>query len=395
MEDVAEAGGAGSGRPLAGVTVVDLTRVLAGPFCTLVLAQLGARIVKVESPSGGDDARGFGPMVRGKSLYFSAVNYDKESIALDLKAPADRAVLEEMLGLADVLVENFRPGTMERLGYGWEALHARFPRLVYGAVSGFGHTGPLARRPAYDMVVQGMGGIMSVTGHPSGPPTRVGVSVGDLVAGLYLATGIAAALVERGRTGAGVKVDVAMLDCQVAFLEEALAAYFGTGEVARPLGDRHARIAPFGVFDTADGHVVIAAGNDRMFAELCAAIGRPELAADLRYATNELRRENVVALRADLEQTLRTRPTADWLGVLEAASVACGPVNDVADVARHPQVAAREMILRIADPILGELCVAGSPIKIAGRDEPRAHRAPPELDADRDRVLAWLERGRR
>ncbi|HZR81314.1 MAG TPA: CoA transferase [Candidatus Binatia bacterium] len=381
-------------RPLSGVVVVDLTRVLAGPFCTLVLAQLGARVIKVESPDGGDDARAFGPIVNGRSLYFSAVNYDKQSIALDLKSAADRATFEALLAVADVVAENFRPGTMERLGYGWESLHARHPRLIYAALSGFGQTGPLAARPAYDMVVQGMGGVMSVTGHPGAPPTRVGVSIGDLVAGLYLATGVSAALFERARTGVGAMVDVAMLDCQVAILEEALAAYLATGEVARPLGDRHPRIAPFGVFRTASGHVVVAAGNDRQFAVLCDAIGRPELARDARYATNASRLAHVDVLRGDLERSLASASTERWLAVLEAAGVACGPVNDVAAVARHPQVAARNMILSIADPALGELRVAGSPIKLAGRAEPRSHRAPPALDGDRADVLAMLARRR-
>lgn len=381
-----------SRRPLDGITVVDLTRVLAGPFCTLVLAQLGARVWKVETPRGGDDARQIGPHLRGKSLYFSAINYDKQAIALDLKQPADREVFEEMLGAADVLVENFRPGAMERLGYGWDSLHERFPRLIYGAVSGFGHTGPLSERPAYDMVVQGMGGIMSVTGHPGGPPTRVGVSVGDLVAGLYLATGINAALFERARTDSGLKLDVAMLDCQFAFLEESLAAYFGTGEIARPLGARHARIAPFGVFDTLDGHVVIAVGNDQLFRVLCNALGSPALADDARYRTGELRLANVEGLRADLESILRTRPTESWLATLEAAGVPCGPVNDVSQIAEHPQIAARRMILEIDDPVIGNLRVAGCPIKIADRAEPASHRAPPEVNGDRAAILAELRR---
>lgn len=381
-------------RPLDGVRVVDLSRVLAGPFCTLLLSQLGARVTKVESPRGGDDGRAIGPFKNGKSLYFSSVNWDKESIALDLKTDDGREVFLELLARADVLVENFRPGTMDRLGFPWESLHERFPRLVYGALSGFGRTGPLSRRPAYDMVVQGMGGVMSVTGHPGGPPTRVGVSIGDLAAGLYLSTGVVAALLERERTGVGSMVDVAMLDCQVAILEGAITVYGATGEIAGPLGDRHPRIAPFGVFDAADGPIVIAAGNDRLFARLCAAIGREELVADPRFDSPERRRAAAAELRRDLETTLRRRSASDWLVLFEEAGIPCSPVNDVAQVASHPQVAARSMILDVADPVLGTLRVAGSPIKIVGREEPASHRPPPELDADREAILAELRRRR-
>ena len=223
--------------PLKGVTVIDLTRVLAGPYCTLVLADLGARVIKVETPGGGDDSRTFGPFIEGKSAYFMSINRGKESISLNLKEEGDRAVFEDLLAGADVVVENFRAGTMERLGYGWEALHARFPRLIYAACSGFGHTGPYAGRPAYDVVVQAMGGIMSLTGQPGGPPTRVGSSVGDIVAGLFTAIGINGALYRRTMTGEGMKLDVSMLDCQVAILENALARYFASGEVPGPVGD--------------------------------------------------------------------------------------------------------------------------------------------------------------
>ena len=235
--------------PLKGVTVIDLTRVLAGPYCTLVLADLGARVIKVETPGGGDDSRTFGPFIEGKSAYFMSINRGKESISLNLKEDGDRAVFEDLLAGADVVVENFRAGTMERLGYGWEALHARFPRLIYAACSGFGHTGPYAGRPAYDVVVQAMGGIMSLTGQPGGPPARVGSSVGDIVAGLFTAIGINGALYRRTMTGEGMKLDVSMLDCQVAILENALARYFASGEVPGPLGTRHPSITLPGLRD--------------------------------------------------------------------------------------------------------------------------------------------------
>jgi CoA:oxalate CoA-transferase len=378
-------------RPLAGVTVVDLTRVLAGPYCTLVLANLGARVIKVERPGTGDDARSIGPFVNGKSLYFSALNHGKESIALDLRASADRAVFEDLLAAADVVVENFRPGAMERLGYGWDSLHTRWPRLVYGAASGFGHTGPLRARPAFDMVVQAMGGLMSLTGYPGGPPARVGVSIGDIVAGLFLAIGIHAALLKRVATGTGTMVDVAMLDCQLAILENALTSHLVTGALPGPLGTRHPNIAPFQAFETGDGRrLVVCAGHDNQFAAFTTAIGRPELGADPRFATPDLRRVNVDPLVAEVERELRRRPAAEWLATFEAAGVPCGPVNTVAEAVQNPQVAPRSMVLEIDDPTIGALYVAGNPVKMSGVPEPASHRPPPDLDADRGPILDWL-----
>jgi CoA:oxalate CoA-transferase len=381
--------------PLAGITVVDLTRVLAGPYCTMVLSDLGARVIKVEAPGRGDDARHFGPFINGRSAYFMSLNRGKESIALDLKDDGDRALFEALLAPADVLVENFRPGAMEKLGYGWEALHARYPRLVYAAASGFGHSGPYARRPAYDMVVQGMGGIMSVTGQPGGPPTRVGTSIGDITAGLFTAVGVNAALFHRARTGQGMKIDVAMLDCQVAVLENAIARYCATGEVPGPLGARHPSITPFEAYATTDGHVIVAAGNDALFHRLCQAIGRPELADNPLFASNDLRCEHVEALKSELESTLTTRTTADWLAVLEAAGVPCGPINNVAQVLEDPQIAARNMVVAVDDPAAGPLKVAGNPIKMSAFPDPKARGPAPGLDGDRDRILGQRARSDR
>ena len=381
-------------RPLAGIVVVDLTRILAGPYCTLVLGNLGARVIKVERPDGGDDARAIGPLVNGKSLYFASLNHGKESIALDLKQDGDRGVFEQLLDAADVVVENFRPGTMERLGYGWDTLHPRWPRLVYGAASGFGHTGPLRERPAFDMVVQAMGGILSLTGHPGQPPARVGVSIGDIAAGLFLAVGINAALFRRTQTGEGTKVDVGMLDCQLAILENALTTHMATGEVPGPQGTRHPNIAPFQAFTAGDGRpLVICAGHDQQFAKLCGVLARPELGRDPRFASLDLRRTNADTLTAEVEAALRARPAAEWLALLEREGVPCAPVNNVAEAVRNPQVAARSMVVEISDPVIGSLWVAGNPIKLAGVPEPAARRAPPELDADRAAILAWLQDG--
>jgi CoA:oxalate CoA-transferase len=370
--------------------VLDLTRVLAGPYCTMVLADLGARVIKIEPPGVGDDSRHIGPFVKGKSAYFMSINRGKESIALDLKAPADRAIFERLLGVGDVLVENYRGGTMEKLGYGWEDLHPRFPRLIYAAASGFGHTGPYRTRAAYDMVVQGMGGIMSLTGHPGSPPTRVGTSVGDITAGLFTAIGINAALVERARTGVGRKVDVAMLDCQVAILENAIARYVSTGQVPGPLGARHPSITPFEAFRTEDGWMIIAAGNDALFRKLADALGRPELAADPLFASNELRTRNAAALKSAIEQALATAGTAYWLAAIDAAGVPCGPINDVAQALADPQVATRNMVVTADDPEIGVLRMAGNPIKLSGVEDPTTRRPAPGLDADRQSILAEL-----
>ena len=372
---------------LSGVTIVDLSHVLAGPFATMTLANLGARVIKVEIPGAGDDSRQFGPFHNGKSLYFSAVNCNKESIALNLKTPEGCAVLEAMLEKADVLVENFRPGTLERLGLGWEALHARFPRLIYGAASGFGGTGPLSQCAAYDMVVQGMGGIMSLTGPEGGPPVRVGASIGDLAAGLYLAIGLNAALYRRAVSGRGCKLDIAMLDCQVALLEDAIMRCAQSGQAPGPHGTRHASIAPFQTYRASDRPVVIAVGTDRLFARMAAALGRPEWAQDPRFVTNALRYRNVDALEAEMESVLAGGAAVHWIQVLTQAGVPCGPVNDVAAMMKEPQVAARNMIVTVDDPVAGKIQVAGNPIKVVGLEEPKTFRPAPALDADRDAIL--------
>jgi CoA:oxalate CoA-transferase len=375
--------------PFHGVTVVDLSRVLAGPYCTMILSDLGARVIKVERPGLGDDARGIGPFVDGRSAYFGSLNRGKQAIALDLRAEADRVVFERLLDRADVLVENFRPGALAGLGYTWDGLHARWPRLVYAAVSGFGHSGPYSERPSYDMVAQAMSGVMSITGQPGGPPTRVGTSVGDITAGLFAVIGIGAALYERERTGAGQFVDVAMLDSQVATLENALARYFATGEVPGPLGARHPSITPFAALRTADGHLVLAAGNDELFATVCSALERPELAADPRFATNADRTRHVDVLQAELEDALAARPTREWLAVLDAVGVPCGPINDIAQVVVDPQVGARNMIVEVDDPA-HPMRVAGNPVKLSGHPDPSTRGPVPDLDAHRAALLREL-----
>jgi CoA:oxalate CoA-transferase len=376
--------------PLSGITVVDLSRILAGPYCTFLMAEMGARVIKVEPPGKGDDAREYGPFRKGKSTYFSSINRGKESIALDLKAAKDKRIFEALLAKADVLVENFRPGTMEKLGYGWETLHSRYPRLIYAAASGFGHSGPFSREPAYDMVVQGLGGIMSITGHPGQPPVRIGMSIGDIGAGLYTAVAVNAALVHREKTGEATKVDIAMFDCQLALLENAIMRYTVSGEIPGPLGARHPTITPFEAFETADGPMIVAAGNDGLWLKLCEALGRSDLAAAPQYKTNDLRNQNQAGLKRELEAELKKAPRAQWLERLSRAGIPAGPINNVAQALQHPQVAARNMLITVADPVAGELKLAGNPLKFSAFTDPPTRVPAPALDADRERLLREL-----
>jgi CoA:oxalate CoA-transferase len=376
--------------PLSGIVVVDLSRILAGPYCTLMMAELGARVIKIESPAGGDDARHYGPFVRERSAYFMSINRGKESIALDLKKDADRAILDRLLARADVIVENFRPGTMEKLGYGWETLHPKYPHLIYVAASGFGHTGPDSLRPAYDMVVQGLGGIMSITGAPGGPPVRIGMSIGDIGAGLYACIGVNAALYHRAATGEATKVDIGMFDCQLALLENAILRYFVTGKAPGPLGARHPIIAPFEAYHAADGYLIIAAGNDSLFAKACAALGLPEMAKDPRFVTNALRQQNVEAIKSEFERMLAARPVAHWLKVLDDAGVPAGPINDVGQAIESAQAKARHMVVTADDPVAGTVKLVGNPIKLTAFPDRPTRDPAPDLDGDRARILKEL-----
>ncbi len=376
--------------PLTGITVIDLGRVLAAPFTTSVLASLGARVVKVERPGCGDDSRAFGPYQNGKSLYFTSVNCDKESIALDLKNPEDRLTFEALLDTADVLVENFSPLVMESLGYAWESMHARWPRLIYGAVSGFGRTGPLCAQPAYDIIVQALSGVMSLTGHPGAPPVRVGISMGDLVAGLYLALGIVSAIHKRTTTGTGCLIDVAMLDCQIAFLEAAVTTCTSTGASPGAIGSRHPSIAPFQAYRCKDEWIVIAAGNDQLFGRLCAALGRAELARDPNFVSNAGRVEHVDALERELTATLATATAAEWIETLSLVQVPCAPIQSIAQMIAMPQVAARGMIVPVEDPLLTTTGVPGNPIKMSSVDARTSRRKAPDLDQDRAAILKEL-----
>ena len=379
--------------PLSGLVVIDLTRVLAGPYCTMMLADLGARVIKVEMPERGDDSRQIGPFVKdgGESVsaYFFSVNRNKESIALDLRSPEDRVVFDQLLGNADVLVENFTPGTLAKLGYPWERLHREHPGLVLGSISGFGQTGPYRHLPAYDMVVQAMGGVLSLTGHEGGVPTRVGVSIGDLAAGMFGAIGIQAALIERMRTGVGSHVDVAMLDSQVALLENALARLQVDGRTPAPIGSRHPSITPFGLFAASDSQMVLAAGNDDMFVRLCDALGVAALCEDPRFATNAKRCEYHAELKVLIDAALAANPVVHWLELLRSRGIPCGSLNTVDDVMRDPQILARGMLVDLPIGATRHLKVAGNPIQFAGAP-PARHNTAPRLDQHRDALLREL-----
>lgn len=362
---------------LQGIKILDLTRVLAGPYATMILGDLGADIIKIEMPGKGDDSRYFGPYLNDESAYFMSINRNKRSMTLNLKEEEGKKILLKMVEEADVIVENFRPGTMEKLGLGYDVLKKVNPKIIYGAASGFGHSGPYSKRAAYDAVVQGMGGIMSITGQKDGVLTRVGPSIGDIAAGLFTAIGILTALVSRNETGKGQKVDVAMLDCQVALLENAIARYVVSKEVPKPMGNRHTSIVPFEPFETKDGEIIVAAGNDVLWSKFCDAIDKKELVNDERFVTNPLRNQNYEVLRDLIAEPLKYKTTKEWQDILDDIGVPNGPINTIDKVLEDPQVIAREMIVEVEHPKAGKLKVPGIPIKMS--DTPGEIRTPSPL----------------
>ena len=356
-------------KPLAGVRILDLTRVLAGPFCTMLLQDLGAEVLKVEIPGTGDDSRSFGPFKNDRSLYFISINRGKRSLSLNLKTEKGREIFRQLMHTYDVLVENYRPGVMEKLGLGYETLSAEWPRLIYAASSGFGHSGPDSTKPAYDILAQAAGGLMGITGWPDGPPTRVGVSIGDLSASLYTAIGILAALYHRTVTGKGQKIDVAMLDCQVSLLENALARYQVDGKNPERLGTRHPTIAPFQAYQAKDDFIVIAIGNDALWKNFCAVIRRPDLIDDERFRTNANRTRHIAEMNEILEQEMALRTVAEWESILEGAGLPHSRINGIDEVLNHPQIKARNMIVDVTDKVAGTIKIAGNPVKMSTLDE--------------------------
>lgn len=376
--------------PLAGIRILDLSRVLAGPYSTTLLWELGAEVVKIEQPGSGDDTRAFPPFQNGESVYFASINRGKRSLALDLKVPADRAVFEGLLARADVLVENFRPGAMERLGYGYEDIKGRFPALIYCAISGFGATGPYKDLPAYDLIVQALGGMISINGPEGGAGLRLGISLGDLAAGAFAALAVSAALYERRSSGLGRFIDIAMLDVQTMMLESALVRQFATGQSQPPTGSRHPVITPFDVFQAQDGPIAIACANEHLYQDLCDTLERPDLKTDARFDSLFARYVNQAALKIELEAALALRSVADWVMRLRAAGVPAAPIHTMAQVVADPQLAARGMFVDVSDPEMGALKMSGSAFKISGYPQSSTRPPAPNLDEARADVLDEL-----
>lgn len=371
--------------PLAGITIVDLSRILAGPYCTMMLGDLGAEVLKVEPPQG-DDARGWGPpFVSGESAYFLAVNRNKKSVRVNLKTEGGKGVLRRLVGIADVFVENFRPGAMERLGFAYEQIKESQPELVYCSISGYGQTGPLSERPAYDAIMQGEAGWMHLTGEPDGPPFKVGASLADIFTGMMAAQGITSALYERSKTGLGRKVDVALFDSVVASLCYQAQGYLLTGEEPHRLGNRHPSLTPYETFETADGYVTVGVGNDTLWHRFCKAVERPDLDQS-KFETNALRVENHRELKSSLEDLFKGAATAVWLEKLESAGIPVGSVRSIAEVFSNPQIEARKMLIEVEHPSLGPIKLTGSPIKVDGADD-QTPRPPPLLGQHTEEVL--------
>ncbi len=372
--------------PLDGIKVLDLTRVLAGPYATMILGDLGADVIKIEQPKTGDESRNFGPFKNGFSLYFMSVNRGKRSVTLNLKTERGKTIFKQLVQQNDIIVENFRPGTMKKLGLDYDTLSAENPQLIYASCSGFGQTGPYAEKRAYDMIIQGMGGIISITGEPDGTPVRVGTSISDITAALFTTIGILSALHHRNATGKGQYVDVAMLDSLVAVLENAIVRYTATGDNPQPLGSRHPVITPFEAFKSADGHIIIAIGNDVLWSKFCEFVERKDLITDPRFSTNNRRTDNHDELHPILSEIMCQRTTDAWIQALENIGVPCGPINTIDKVVNHPQVHAREMITEVVHQLTGSVEVPGVPIKLS--DTPGNVDAPaPNLGEHTDKVL--------
>ncbi len=379
-------------KALTGIRVMDFTNVLAGPYCSMMLANMGAEVLKVEKPYLGDDSRHYGPHVNGESAYFLSINRGKKSVTCDTKTEEGKAFFRRMVEKTDILVENLKPGAMERMGLGYDALKEINPRLIYVAVSGFGHTGPYSPRPAYDMIVQAMGGVMSITGTPGGDPVRVGTSIGDIVAGMFGAFGAVNALYMRERTGLGQKVDVAMLDSQLAILENAITKYAATGIVAKPMGLKHPSITPFEAYRTKDSWIIAAAGNNNLFAKLCQVTGNEALISDPRFDTNPHRNQHIDELSDYIQAKMYAHTTEEWMKIMTDAGIPCGPINTIDKLFSDPQVEARHMLVEVEQPGIGKLKVAGNPVKMSltpPQEELSADPAP-ELGANTREVMLSL-----
>jgi crotonobetainyl-CoA:carnitine CoA-transferase CaiB-like acyl-CoA transferase len=377
-------------KPLDGIRVIDLSRILAGPYCSMLLSDFGAEIVKIENPDKGDDTRAYGPpFVDGESVYFMSVNRGKKSVTINLKTPEGREILTKLIRNSDVLLENFRKDFLSSIGFGYDEVAKLNPKIIYASVTGYGHTGPWAERPGYDLAIQGQGGIMSLTGDPNGPPYKTGTSLADITAGIYATLGILLALQARQRTGKGQKVDVSLLDGQISFLTYQAGIYFGTGKSPTRKGNQHPTIAPYETFKASDRYFNAAVGNDRLWAQFCDLIERPDLKTHEKFATNPKRVQNHDELYATLEKVFVQKTADEWLTSLERAGLPCGAILSVGEALEHPQVRAREMVVQRPHPKLTSVKMTGVPVKLS--DTPgEAGAAPPLLGQDTEHVLRAL-----
>ncbi len=377
--------------PLAGIRVIDLTRVLAGPFCSMSLGDMGAEIIKVEEPGKGDDTRGWPPFAGGEATYFMSVNRNKKSLTLNMKAPEGQAILRALIAKADVVLENFRPGTMERLGFGYDVLRKTNPRLIYCSISGFGESGPESSRPGYDLIVQGESGVMDLTGFADGPPVKVGNSIGDLVAGMAAAQGVTLALLSRSKSGKGQKVEIGMLDVMASLLTYQAGLYWNAGGRPTRRGNQHPSIVPYEVFQAQDAYMTLGVANNSLFERMCRAIGREELAKDPRFDSEANRVTNREALVPLLNSVFSTRPASDWLKRLDEAGVPAGRIKTVAEVCDSEHLRARGMFVSLNHPKAGAVTAMGVPIRLW--DTPGAAQAPaPLLGQHTDEILTGLLR---
>lgn len=375
--------------PLEGVRVLSFARNLAGPYCTMILCDLGAEVIKIEEAEKGDPARTMGPYIQGISSYFLSINRGQKSIALNLREDKAKEVVFKLIEDIDVIVENFRPGVIERLGFGYQEVSDRNPKVVYASISGFGQKGPYRTKPAYDMIAQGMGGGVSITGEPNRPPVRVGFSIGDIGAGLFAAVAILAALHECAKSGRGQWIDVAMMDCQIALCENALARYLATGQIPTPLGTRHPLLAPFQIFPTKDSYIVLITVAEEDWQKFCKITGREDLLNDKRFRVKESRIENYQIFEPLMNELMKSKTTGEWLSILEPQGIICGPVNNMAQVVNDPHTRAREMVIEVEHHRVGKMKVVGTPMKFS-RTPCEIRNACPDLGQHADEILKSL-----
>ncbi len=379
--------------PLSNITVLDMTRAVSGPYCTMMLKNLGATIIKIERPGSGDDTRGLGPFKNEISTYNAIFNSGKKSIALDLKNPEDKKIFERLLEKTDILVENFRPGVMDRMGYGWETLHKKYPKLIYAAISGYGLSGPIATHACYDLVAQGLSGIMTLTGHSETHPTKVGTEISDVLAGIFGAFGINTALYHLATTGEGSLVDVAMLDCMLSLLYSAVDRYTTTDTIPTQIGNRHPTAVPFDTFPTKDRPVNIAVANDNLFKKLCTVLKKPELADDARFSTIPARTKNREALTEIMKEILKTKTAKEWVDECIQVGVPAGRIYHINETLKFPQLIHRNMVRHFNKNYLPGVKFPGNPIKLSCLDDEVESDPAPALDENREEILNFIKTG--